>query len=310
MKLEIVEYIPVESSHVPPLLFVHGAWHGAWCWKEHFLPYFFARGVSCYALSFRGHGESEGIEKLHTFSLNDYMDDVLQVMARLKEKPVLIGHSMGGAIVQKIVHTHPDKIKMVVLLASIPPQGTLKVSLRLLLTRFREMSRLNLFNQRKSLDFPVYLLFSKRLTAEKMNEFAKLLQPESDKAIRELYRRVVPRSKGGTRLASNVGTRTGASPVPTAPVRFGIRGFSSRKSQGISCSSSPSQVPILVLGSKKDVFFPEKTVRSTAKVYKTSPIIFNDIGHDMMLDYQWRSVADIIASFVSKAVSGGDKAKA
>src|SRR6516165_8673357 len=27
-----------------PLLFVHGAWHGAWCWDEHFLDYFAAKG--------------------------------------------------------------------------------------------------------------------------------------------------------------------------------------------------------------------------------------------------------------------------
>jgi pimeloyl-ACP methyl ester carboxylesterase len=274
MKLEIVEYIPVESPQLPPLLFVHGAWHGAWCWKEHFLPYFFAKGFSCYALSFRGHGESEGIEKLQTFSLSDYMDDVLEVMAHLKEKPVLIGHSMGGAVVQKIARAYPDKIKMVVLLASIPPQGILKDSLRLLLIHFRELSQLNLFNQRRSPDFPVYLLFSKSLTVEKIAEFAKHLQPESRKAVRELYRRVVPTSNAGTGQA-----------------------------QRISRSPIPSQVPTLVLGSKKDAFFPEKTVRSTGKAYKTQPIIFNSISHDMMLDPQWRSVADLIAAFVSETAS-------
>ena len=274
MKLEIVEYIPVESSNLPPLLFVHGAWHGAWCWKEHFLPYFFAKGFSCYALSFRGHGESEGIEKLQTFSLSDYMDDVLEVIAYLKEKPVLIGHSMGGAVVQKIAHAYPDKIKMVVLLASMPTQGILKDSLRLLLTHFRDLSQLSLFNRRKSPDFPVSLLFSKSLTVEKMNEFAKLLQPESSKAVRELYRRVVP--------------------VPN--VETG-------QTQGISCSPIFPQVPMLVLGSKKDVFFPEKTVKSIGKPYKARTIVFNDISHDMMLDPQWMSVAHLIASFVSETAS-------
>ena len=281
MRLEIVEYIPVESSHLPPLLFVHGAWHGTWCWKEHFLPYFFAKGFSCYALSFRGHGESEGIEKLHTFSLNDYMDDVLQVMAHLKEKPVLIGHSMGGAVVQKIASAHLDKIKMVVLLASLPPQGILKDALRLLFTHFRDLSQLSLFNQRRSGDFPVYLLFSKSLTTEKMNEFAKLLQPESNKALRELYRRVVPKSN-----------------------------LWAGRPQGVSRSPNPLQVPMLVLGSKKDAFVPEKTVKKTGKIYKTRPIIFNDISHDMMLDPQWRSVADLIATFVSETVSADEKGRA
>jgi hypothetical protein len=28
------------SSSKPPLLFVHGSYHSAWCWQEHFMPYF------------------------------------------------------------------------------------------------------------------------------------------------------------------------------------------------------------------------------------------------------------------------------
>ena len=28
------------------LLFVHGAWHGAWCWAEHFLDFFAAQGYA------------------------------------------------------------------------------------------------------------------------------------------------------------------------------------------------------------------------------------------------------------------------
>src|SRR5437667_4198216 len=123
MKLEILADVPTRNANVSPLLFVHGAWHGAWCWKEHFLPYFSYQGFSCYALNLRGHGESEGMERIHSFSLSDYVDDVLEVMEQLKEKPVLISRSMGGEIVQRLVHAYPDKVKAVILLASAPPQG-------------------------------------------------------------------------------------------------------------------------------------------------------------------------------------------
>jgi pimeloyl-ACP methyl ester carboxylesterase len=277
---EILEYIPTESSHFPPLLFVHGAWHAAWCWKENFLPYFFSRGFSCYALSLRGHGGSEGIEQLHSFSLNDYMDDVLEAIRRLKEKPVLIGHSMGGAVVQKIVHAHPDTIKMAILLASVPPQGLLKDLLRIYLTRFREGFATLLFNRRRtSEDWLSQLLFSDNLTVEEKNEFTKLLQLESRRAIGDLLKRVVP--------------------VPTSSLWAGPTGERNR----------PPQVPMLVLGSKKDAFFPEKTVESTAKAYQTQPIIFSDLCHDMMLDPQWRSVADSIHTFLCETLSAEEKAR-
>ena len=39
----------------PPLLFLHGSAHAAWCWAEHFLPHFAAAGYDAYALSLRGH---------------------------------------------------------------------------------------------------------------------------------------------------------------------------------------------------------------------------------------------------------------
>lgn len=37
----------------PPLLCVHGSYHGAWCWAERFMPYFAARGYDVYAVSLR-----------------------------------------------------------------------------------------------------------------------------------------------------------------------------------------------------------------------------------------------------------------
>lgn len=34
-----------------PLVFVHGSYHAAWCWAEHWLPLFSASGYDCYAIS-------------------------------------------------------------------------------------------------------------------------------------------------------------------------------------------------------------------------------------------------------------------
>ena len=38
--LELVEAFPDSQATGAPLLFVHGAFSGAWCWAERFLPFF------------------------------------------------------------------------------------------------------------------------------------------------------------------------------------------------------------------------------------------------------------------------------
>lgn len=38
----------------PPLVFIHGSFHAAWCWAEHWLPFFSGSGFDCYALSLLG----------------------------------------------------------------------------------------------------------------------------------------------------------------------------------------------------------------------------------------------------------------
>ena len=35
--LEVIDKGSCSEAHPVPLLFVHGSWHGAWCWDEHFL---------------------------------------------------------------------------------------------------------------------------------------------------------------------------------------------------------------------------------------------------------------------------------
>ena len=58
MTLEILSRLPKERTTHAPLLFVHGAYTGAWCWDEYFLPYFAERGFEAHAVSLRGHGAS------------------------------------------------------------------------------------------------------------------------------------------------------------------------------------------------------------------------------------------------------------
>lgn len=99
--LELLHEAPTHPLDAPPLLFLHGAYVGAWCWQEHFLPWFAAQGYDAWALSLRGHGGSRTDRPRDTLSIDDYVDDVLRAQERLPAEPILIGHSMGGFVAQK-----------------------------------------------------------------------------------------------------------------------------------------------------------------------------------------------------------------
>jgi pimeloyl-ACP methyl ester carboxylesterase len=119
--LEVIEKGQCTDRHPVPLLFVHGASHAAWCWEEHFLPYFADKGYLAVALSFRAHGRSSTSKPLRTCTIKDYADDVRTVANELATPPVLIGHSVGGFVVQKYLES--SAAPAAVLLASFPPGG-------------------------------------------------------------------------------------------------------------------------------------------------------------------------------------------
>lgn len=128
MKLEIISKYPDEDARPTPLLFVHGALHGAWCWDVHFLDYFAQHGYPSHALNLRGHGNSEGREKLRWTRIADFVDDIAQVADGLPDLPVLIGHSMGGFTIQKYLEHHVAA--GAVLLSSPAPSGMLPTALK------------------------------------------------------------------------------------------------------------------------------------------------------------------------------------
>ena len=106
---------PAEDTGKPPLLFVHGLGHGAWCW-EHWLDAAAAAGYPAYAVSLRGHGGSAG--RLRTARLSQYVDDVVATAESLPRPPVLVGHSMGGLVVLQALTRYAARAG--VLVAPVP----------------------------------------------------------------------------------------------------------------------------------------------------------------------------------------------
>jgi pimeloyl-ACP methyl ester carboxylesterase len=92
--LEVIDKGSCTPPHPVPLLFVHGGWHGAWCWDEHFLDFFADRGFRAAAVSVRGHGRSPLSQPRHSCSLADYLDDVRFVnTARLAREHLFCVHT-------------------------------------------------------------------------------------------------------------------------------------------------------------------------------------------------------------------------
>src|SRR5207249_4856508 len=87
----------------------------------HFLPWFAARGYAAHALSLRGHGRSGGQETMFVAGLDDFAVDVARIASGLPSPPVLIGHSMGAAIVERLLVSGP--VRAAALLAPGPPRG-------------------------------------------------------------------------------------------------------------------------------------------------------------------------------------------
>ncbi|CAG8444579.1 11076_t:CDS:2 [Funneliformis mosseae] len=96
IKIQVLHYPPANIMlNYPPILFIHGAGVAAWAW-DNFCRWFSNKGHDCYAMSFRGHGQSTKTPKKEQWwSLNDITKDVSVVtdtiIARTDLKPVLVG---------------------------------------------------------------------------------------------------------------------------------------------------------------------------------------------------------------------------
>jgi pimeloyl-ACP methyl ester carboxylesterase len=257
--LDVIEKRPCRESHKASVLFVHGAWHGAWCWDEHFLDFFAEQGYRSLAVSLRGHGKSPAPKPMQFCSMAEFVDDVDSVAKSLLSRPVVVGHSLGGFVVQKYLETHDAPAA--VLLASAPPSGIAGFFLR----RFKRHPWLTARN----------LAMTKSLgsvggTPELAREtFFSELTPDVD---------VV-------RYAAQLGEEYLGKFV------LDMLWLNLPKPNLVT-------TPVLVLGAEDDICFTQREVRATAAAYHTDAEIFPKMGHDMMLEPEWAAVAERVLAWL------------
>ena len=86
------------DNSMADIVLVHGAWHGAWCWK-HVLAPLRAAGHAAFAVSLSGVGE-RAHQGAQGITLATHVDDVLAVIAAEELRHcVLVGHSYAGMVI-------------------------------------------------------------------------------------------------------------------------------------------------------------------------------------------------------------------
>ncbi len=257
-ELEILHQPPSKPVDAPAVLLIHGAYTGAWCWESNFLPHMTQRGLEVHALSLRGHGGSGGHQYLHFSRIRDYARDVRRALQHIGKPTVLVGHSMGGLVVQRTLQQ--QSVPGAVLMASVPPTGLTRPSMRLAL------SDPTVFQQLNMVQLGGYHMISARSLR------------------RALFRRDMPLD----RVAHYLGHVQSESLSALIDM------------SGVDLPNAAARIPCktLVLGGSADALFKISDVEETARAFGVEPIVFKTMPHAMMLDRDWETVADTVTDWV------------
>ncbi len=257
VEIEIIFHKATVDSNKSPIVFIHGAYVAAWCWDEFFLSYFADNGHDVYAFSLRGHGESGGYNQTAWTSLNDYVDDLHHVISTIDGDPIIIGHSMGGMILQKYLENH--SCKAAVLMASVPCEGLLAPTLTMAAlhpqnffffqaTHYLGQNAITpMLGQRA--------LFHREMHPAEVQKYLSRMQSVSLRALHDMSWLSLPRKH------------------------------------------NPNNIPMLVLAAENDALFSVSSQRKTALAYNAEFESFPDMSHAMMLEPEWQRVADKIISW-------------
>jgi 3-oxoadipate enol-lactonase len=112
-------YEAAGDPDLPPLVFLHGIGGAARAWRGQLD--FFANRFRCLAWDMPGYGGSAPLPAVSITSLADALQDFLAGASAIK--PVLVGHSIGGMIVQQLLANNSQIASAVALAQTSPAFG-------------------------------------------------------------------------------------------------------------------------------------------------------------------------------------------
>jgi non-heme chloroperoxidase len=262
-----------EGRHV---VFVHGLWLHADSWTP-WTELFQEAGYRPTAPGWPGAAATVEETRNHPDQVADKgIDDVVehyaQVIRGLDSLPIVVGHSFGGLIAQRLlgqdlaaaaVAIDPAPVKGVILL---PPSALKVASIAL-----RSPS-----NRTKAIS----------LTQEQFRYGFGNTLPARESA--DLYERWTV-------------------PSPARPLFEAATANLARRSPASVNTGNKTRGPLLLIAGGSDHTVPASTTKATRKLYHKSPAItdlreFNDRGHSLTIDHGWREVADAALAWLSERV--------
>lgn len=276
------------ESMKPPLLFIHGSFHGGWCFQEYFLPYFASLGYDSYAVDLRGTNGSAVTTKASSVLIDEHIKDLSILLTSLSTfpetssrqaselPPVVIAHSLGGLITMKLLeldHLRPS-ISGTALLCSVPPTGNGQMSIRFLkrsVLLFWKIFRGFVFKAAiKDEKLCQELFFDEKISIEDVQKYMSYLQRDSKVTI-------------------NIRDLNTKWPSKDA----------SKRAPWLAPGQSGQRLPKrLVIGGAGDMIVDNEGVSETAYFLGCEPPTILDAYHDLMLGSRWPVAAEAIRSWL------------
>lgn len=240
------------------IFMIHGMWGGAWYW-ENYRRLFEAEGYRCVATTLPYHDmDPRGVPdpRLGTASLLDYAEALEREIGPLGEKPILMGHSMGGLLAQILAAR--GLAKSLVLLSPASPSGIVALKPSVIKSFWSVQTTWGFWRKpmRQSFGEASYSMLHLLPEAERKETYGKFVY-ESGRAAFEIgYWLLDPRS---------------ASKVDASKV---------------TC-------PVLVVTGAQDRITPASVVRKVARKYKAATYKeFENHAHWVVAEPRWQEVAE------------------
>lgn len=248
------------------ILMIHGMCCGAWCW-ENYRRFFEADGYRCVVTTLPYHDvdpRNVPDHRLGTTSLLDYAEALEREVEHLGEKPIVMGHSMGGLLAQ--ILGARALAKAMVLLTPAAPSGILALRYSVIRSFWSGLTSWGFWRKPMRFTFgeAVYSMLH-LLPANEQKETFENFVYESGKAAFEM---------GFWLLDSK-----GASKVDESKV---------------TC-------PVLVIAGALDRITPASVVRQVASKYKAVSTCkeFENHGHWVLAEPGWQEVAAYVSGWLA-----------
>jgi pimeloyl-ACP methyl ester carboxylesterase len=249
-----------------PVLFIHGLWLHASSWDP-WIEVFEAAGYEPQTRGWPGDGPTVQASRENPDAIGDHgIDDVVAhfagIIEQLPTAPILVGHSFGGMIAQKLLGQ--DRAVAAIAIDAAQIKGVLPVPLSALKATLPVFK--NPANKNRAVS----------LTAEQFRfAFANAV---SEKESQELYEHWT-------------------IPAPGRPLFEAASANFNPHSPAKVATGNENRGPLLLITGGKDHTVPESVTRSTLKQYRHSEAVtdivkFDDRSHSLTIDSGWREVAD------------------